>query len=180
MSLAHVKSVLVRFHPFHAANGTVRQFLAQINSPAYKKRFSDCETRCEVVHDRMVDPEVEVVFENKSRLVISCLGKTVNEVFVDIQSVMSQAQRKAMESVPESDEARSVAVWRVVFLTGPSAGEPLHCDGQAAGGEARGQAQEAARPGKGGQKVNTQRTSFNPCSWPPAPAAPCCTARSSR
>ncbi len=106
MSLAHVKSVVVRFHPFHARNGTARQFLAQIKSPAYEKRFLDCESRCEVVYDAMIDPEVHVVFENKTKLTVSCLGKTVNELFADIQSVMGQAQRKAMESVPESDEVR--------------------------------------------------------------------------
>ncbi len=116
MSLAHVKSLVVRFHPFHPHNSTIRHFLAQVESPAYQKRYVDCEMSCEVVHDRMVDPVIELVYENKSKLTVKCLGKSVADLFGEIQSVMEDSERIALEATPENDEVRQGSLCFLLVL----------------------------------------------------------------
>jgi hypothetical protein len=78
MSLNAVKALVVRFHPFASNNGTVRQFLAQVESPSVSKKF-DFELTVDMAPD-LVEPQIEVTYENKTKRVVSCAGKSVLEV----------------------------------------------------------------------------------------------------
>merc|ERR1712000_472321 len=103
MSLNFVRSVVVRFHPFNPHNGTARQFLAQITSPAAARQFS-CETSCEVVYDRDMDPEIEFVFENNETKKLLAKGMSVSDLFMEVQSVIEEMESNSAMTLPENEE----------------------------------------------------------------------------
>lgn len=104
MSLNYVRSVVVRFHPFNAFNGTARQFLAQANSPAYVRKYPSVEVKHEINYESNIEPEVEVVFENNAKRVIACKGLSMQDLFGEIAFVLQEIEQGALENQAENDE----------------------------------------------------------------------------
>ena len=104
MSLSFVRSVTVRFHPFNAHNGSARQFLAQVCSPAYEKKFSSCETKWEVDYETNIDPSIEFVFENNETKVIKTKGLSVGDLFLEVTNVIDLMEQHSAQTMPENDE----------------------------------------------------------------------------
>lgn len=80
-----------------------RQFLAQIQSPAYERRYA-CETTVEVEYEKNIDPEIDFVFENNEKKTIAAKNMSMADLFQEVQNVIEDMETRNNESLPENEE----------------------------------------------------------------------------